>query len=319
MPMPRPQALVRVVVVVGALLAGAAMLQAAREQAFPMPEVADASLYLTSGAVARGLTVSLNALAADVYWIRTLQYYGGARRRLAASAPVPEPPPLLAAPSSGYDQLYPLLDLTTSLDPRFTVAYRFGAVFLAEPYPSGLGRPDLAIELLEKGIREQPDKWEYMEDLGFVHYWYERNYREAAAWFARAARVPNAPDWLKPLAATTLAQGGDRQSSRIMWRAILESAEQEWLRRSAEHRLLQLRAMDELDGLQERVDAYSKRTGEPPADWRPLVDSRVLPGLPLDPTGAPYEIDAAGKVQLSTRSSLRPLPAEPANAAVPRS
>jgi tetratricopeptide (TPR) repeat protein len=319
MSMPRPLELVRVVVVVGALLAGAAMVQAAREQAFPMPEVADTSLYITSGTAARRLMVSLNALAADVYWIRTLQYYGGAKRRLAASAPIPEPPPLLAVPSSDYDQLYPLLDLTTSLDPRFTVAYRFGAVFLAEAYPSGLGRPDLAIKLLEKGIREQPDKWEYMQDLGFVHYWYERDYRQAAAWFARAGEVPDAPNWLKPLAATTLAQGGDRQSSRIMWSAILESAEEDWLRRSAEHRLLQLRAMDELDELQRRVDAYSQRTGERPADWRPLVESGALPGLPLDPTAAPYEIGPAGKVHLSTRSSLRPLPVEPANASVPPS
>jgi tetratricopeptide (TPR) repeat protein len=319
MSMPRPLELVRVIVVVGALLAGAAALQAAREQAFPMPEVADTSLYITSGTAARRLMVSLNALAADVYWIRTLQYYGGAKRRLAASAPIPEPPPLLAVPSSDYDQLYPLLDLTTSLDPRFTVAYRFGAVFLAEAYPSGLGRPDLAIKLLEKGIREQPDKWEYMQDLGFVHYWYERDYRQAAAWFARAGEVPDAPNWLKPLAATTLAQGGDRQSSRIMWSAILESAEEDWLRRSAEHRLLQLRAMDELDELQRRVDAYSQRTGERPADWRPLVESGALPGLPLDPTAAPYEIGPAGKVHLSTRSSLRPLPVEPANASVPPS
>ena len=168
---------------------------------------------VTSGPALRRLTVSLNALAADVYWIRTLQYYGGAKRRLAALAGVPEPPPLLAA-SSDYDQLYPLLDITTSLDPRFTVAYRFGAVFLAEAYPSGQGRPDLAVRLLEKGIREQPDKWEYMEDAGFVHYWYEHNFPEAARWFERASEAPGAPVWLKPLAATTMAQGGDRESSR---------------------------------------------------------------------------------------------------------
>src|SRR5439155_7737384 len=98
-------------------------------------------------------------------------------RRLEAAAAGagarPEPPPMLAVPtSSDYSLLYPVLDITTSLDPRFTIAYRFGAVFLAEAYPRGPGRPDLAVALLEKGIREQPDKWEYMEDIGFVHYWY---------------------------------------------------------------------------------------------------------------------------------------------------
>ena len=53
-------------------------------------------------------------------------------------------------------------------------------MFLAEPYPGGPGRPDLAIALLEKGLRERPDKWEYMQDIGFVHYWYDHDYRAAA-------------------------------------------------------------------------------------------------------------------------------------------
>ena len=45
---------------------------------------------------------------------------------------------MLAAPtSSDYALLYPLLDITTTLDPRFNIAYRFGAIFLAEPYPGG--------------------------------------------------------------------------------------------------------------------------------------------------------------------------------------
>ena len=38
-------------------------------------------------------------------------------------------------------------------------------------------RPDLAIALLEKGLRERPDKWEYMQDIGFVHYWYLHDYQ----------------------------------------------------------------------------------------------------------------------------------------------
>jgi hypothetical protein len=268
---------------------------------------------LTSGPALRRLTVSLNALAADVYWIRTLQYYGGAKHKLAALAGVPEPPPLLAA-SSDYDQLYPLLDVTTSLDPRFAVAYRFGAVFLAEAYPAGQGRPDLAVRLLEKGMREQPDKWEYMEDAGFVHYWYEHNFSEAARWFQRASEAPGAPVWLKPLAATTLVQGGDRESSRVMWASILQSAEQDWLRRNAEHRLQQLRALDDLDVLQRAVDAYVTQYSATAVDWPTLIRARVLRGVPVDPTGAPYELTPDARVLLSPQSPLLPLPNEPVKA-----
>ena len=151
---------------------------------------------------------------------------------------------------NAYELLYPMLDLTTTLDPLFNVAYRFGAIFLAEPFPGGAGRPDLAIALLEKGLQAKPDKWEYMQDAGFVNYWWRQDYKAAAGWFDRASKVPGAPWWLQSLAASTLAEGGDRQSSRLMWKAIRESAEIDWLRNDAERRLTQFDALDQMDQLQ---------------------------------------------------------------------
>ena len=122
-----------VIALAGALLAGAIQVQAARERAYPTPEVDQDEVYLTSGGVIRRLSSAYNALAADVYWIRAIQYYGGAKRRLTAQPLAPEPPPILAAvESKEYSQLYSLLDITTTLDSQFDIAYRFGAVFLAE-------------------------------------------------------------------------------------------------------------------------------------------------------------------------------------------
>jgi hypothetical protein len=306
-----PWPIVGIVAVVAFLFVVAAQLQAARERSFPLPAVEDDSLYIDSGFALKRVTVSLNTLAADVYWIRAIQHYGSTKRRLAAQSTEPS---AANANSSDYHNLYKLLDLTTSLDPRFDIAYRFGAVFLAEGYPNGPGRPDLAVRLLEKGLRERPDKWQYMQDIGFVHYWYERDFRAAADWFHRASEVSGAPLWLKPLAAATLAQGGDRRSSRIMWLSILQSAEVDWLRGQAEHRLIQLRALDEIDALQDAVDRYSERSRETPRDWMTLVRARALGGIPADPTGTPYELTADGRVRLSQSSKLFPLPAEPAHA-----
>jgi hypothetical protein len=219
---------------------------------------------------------------------------------------------MIAAVDSGeYRELYPMLDVTTSLDPRFNVAYRFGAVFLAEPYPGGPGRPDLAIKLLEKGLRARPDKWEYMEDIGFVHYWYRQDYRAAAEWFEKGSRVAGAPWWLKSLAATTLIQGGDRRSSRTMWQAIRQSAELEWLRKDAERHLVQLDALDQIDQLQAAVDRFAAQSGTTPDSWMPVAQALRWRGVPVDPAGAPYEIRPDGRVTLSQRSPLWPLPTEP--------
>jgi tetratricopeptide (TPR) repeat protein len=294
-----------------ALLAVAVQLQAVRQRRYPPPAFDEDAVYLQSGSAIRRLAGAYQALGADAYWVRTLQYYGGIKRRLAAQPAGPEPPPALAAPTSDYAYLYPLLDITTSLDSRFNIAYRFGAVFLAEPYPGGPGRPDLAIALLEKGLKERPDKWEYMEDIGFVHYWYRHDYQAAANWFHKASEIASAPWWLASLAATTLAQGGDRQSSRLMWQTIRQTADNDWLRRDADRRLAQLRALDDIDRLQQQVNAFAARTGAPPSSWITLVRSGALPGVPADPSLTQYELSPDGRVRLSQSSPLWPLPDEP--------
>ena len=293
------------------LLGGAAAVQAAREQRFPPPPPSEDSLYVTSGTALRRLTVGYSALAADLYWIRAIQYYGGVTLRLQKEAP----PPSQAggAPREAYPLLYPLLDLTTSLDPRFNIAYRFGSIFLAEPYPGGAGRPDLAITLLEKGLAARPDKWEYMQDIGFVHYWWKHDYKAAAGWFDRASKIEGAPWFLQSLAATTLAEGGDRTSSRMMWEAIRASADIDWLKNDAERRLMQLDAADFIDAVQADVNR-ARANGVPFATWQDLVRARAVRGLPVDPTRTPLELGADGTVRLSPKSSLFPLPEEPKRA-----
>jgi hypothetical protein len=296
-------------------LAAAVQVQAVRERTYPPLDLNVEAVYVTSGSAVRRLVGAYDALAADVYWIRAIQYYGGAKRRLAARPALPEPPPMLAAvESTDYDQLFTFLDITTTLDPLFEIAYRFGAVFLAEAYPAGAGRADLAVKLLEKGLVDQPDKWEYMHDIGFVHYWYDHDYRQASAWFAKASQVPDAPIWLKGLAATTLAQGGDRQSSRTMWEAIRQSSEVDWMRATAERLLIQLNVLDRMDEMQSKLDELARATGTPVSDWQAVVRTGVFPGVPIDPTGTPYELSSDGKVRLSQSSGLFPLPVEPGRA-----
>ena len=175
----------RTAVVVVLLLGSAVGLQAIRERSQP-PAVSANLLYLRSPEAVKRLALSYDGLMADVYWIRAVQHYGGTK--------------LSADPRKKYDLLYPLLDLTTSLDPYFNVAYQFGALFLAEQFPSGPGRPDQAIALLQRGI-ERTGRWEYMHDIGFVYYWWLKDYPKAAEWFERAAAVPgsrNGAVWTRP-------------------------------------------------------------------------------------------------------------------------
>jgi tetratricopeptide (TPR) repeat protein len=300
-----PVRLTAAVLTIGLLMTAAIELQRVRDRLYPVATIEDSALYLTSSATARRVALEYDSVLADLYWIRAIQYFGGTRRMVEAGETITDPN------RRQYDALFPLLDLTTSLDPRFNLAYRFGAIFLSEPPPRGPGRPDLAIRLLEKGLAERPDRWEYLQDIGFVHYWWRQDYKTAAEWFRRASEVPGAPWWLKSLAATTLAEGGDRPMSKAMWEAIRESAEIEWLRHDAERHLAQLRALDEIDALQPVVDRVAAQAAQRRLEWPDVVRAAGWPGVPADPSGTPYDIDERGRVQVSRSSPLWPISLEP--------
>lgn len=289
----RRTALIAPLVAVAGIAAAASVLHA-RDTSRPLATSSERLLYLRSGRVADRAFLSFDALASDVYWIRTIQHYGRDRKSTRAEG--------------RFELLQPLLDLTTTLDPRFNVAYRFGAIFLSLDPPDGPGRPDQAIALLEKGLAANPAKWQYAQDIGFVHYWYTGNYAEAANWFERATGTPGAPDWLRPLAAVTRAQGGDRAGARRLLSDLL-NADQAYVRNAAERALAQLQALDAIDDLQKLVDRFHQALGRYPSGWSDMIRVRDLPGVPTDPTGAAFHYDpATHKVALAPESSLFPLP-----------
>lgn len=273
--------------------AAAAVLQAA-DAAYPLPPVTERLLYLRSGGAADRLMLSFDALAADVYWIRSIQSYGRDLKDRSRS--------------DRFALVEPLLDLTTTLDPHFLIAYRFGAVFLAMEPPNGPGRADRSIALLEKGLRAEPERWQFAYDIGFVHYFHTGDFASAAREFARAAAMPGAPSWLGPLAAMTEAQGGNRQGARQMLARLGESPDA-YIRRAAARGLEQLSALDAIDQLQSLVDQFARAQGRAPTGWRELIQAGVLRGQPVDARGAPFVYDAgSGRVGLSPDSPLMPLP-----------
>jgi hypothetical protein len=282
-------------------LGSAVALQVARERQYPQIASPVDELYFRSGDSVGRLALSFKSVLADIYWIRAIQYFAATR--------------LQHRPIVGEDLLYPLLDVTTTLDPSFNIAYRFGAIFLAEAHASGRGQPHLAVKLLDKGFAQNPGKWQYLYDKAFIYYWSYRDHKTAAHWFAEAGKVPDSAEWLPGLAAYMLAQGGDRRSSRFLFQQILATAEHEYMRHTAQWRLEQLDLLDGIDQLNAVLDRYARETGTRATSWQALISRGMLARVPVDLDGKAFLIDpATGHAVLDPRSKYNPLPTEPSAA-----
>jgi hypothetical protein len=281
-------------VLLAVLLAGAVGSQVVLD-ARPAPSVAERSVtWVRSPEIVRRLALGFDALLADIYWIRTVQYYGDTKLSTAAK--------------KEFELLYPLLDMTTTLDPQFNVAYRFGAILLSEAYPNGPGDPDAAIALLRKGIQATPGRWQYYHDAGFVEYWWRHDGRAASEWILEASKQPGAPGWLPPVAASMLADSGAQESARALWTELANATDQGWLRAAATRALLQLDAEVAIEQLQPVVNQYYDIRGSFPSDWPDMVNAGLIRGIPLDPAGTPFALDSvSGAVDVSRDSPLFPL------------
>ena len=163
------------------------------------------------------MSAGYSGLVADIYWTRVVQYFG---RRVGVA-------------EARFELLPALLDATTTLDPKLLPAYEFGSVFLAQDPPHGAGRPDLAVALMERGIRENPTQWRLYYDLGFVHSINRHDDAAAARAFQRGSEVPGAHPWLKLLAARMAERGGDGETARFLWAKAYEEATDPLIRANA--------------------------------------------------------------------------------------
>ena len=240
-------------------------------------------LFIPSARAVKRMSLGYSGLLADLYWMRAVQYFGNHH----------------LARAQEYDLLDPLLDITVSLDPKLEPAYRFGSVFLAQKPPHGAGRPDAAVRLVERGIKEFPDNWHFYFNLGFIHYMDRRDYIAAAEAFERGSRVPNAHPFLKVMAARMRSQGGDRETARLLWQNLYDSYPDQTMRSNAREHLDALRYDELIEQIQDRVQSAAAKLGHQPSSWQEVVQTGFLRGIPLDPRGRPLILMPDGRVQYS--------------------
>jgi tetratricopeptide (TPR) repeat protein len=245
-------------------------------------------VLLSSGKLLKLMSLEYAPLMADFYWTRVVQFYGNKHVRGNANM----------------ELLWPLLDITTTLDPNLLVTYRFGAMFLSQPAPTGAGRPDLAVQLIQRGIKENPDYWRLYEDLGFVYYFDMKDYAKASEAFQEGSKNPNAQLWMKVLAAKVAEEGESYATSVFLWKDILATSTDPTIRKNAETHLQLLKVKEDCRQIDLLADEFEKQFGRRPKRINEIVQSKMLQGMPVDPLGYAYVFDENGKAALNLDSPL---------------
>ncbi|MCI0372212.1 MAG: tetratricopeptide repeat protein [candidate division NC10 bacterium] len=175
--------------------------------------------WLPPAGAVRPLFLGYHALAADLFWFRTVQYFGEHIQT-----------------DRRYPHLYRLVDLTTSLDPHFLDAYQLGGLFLT------LGRayPEATL-IYQKGIEHNPERWELPYDLGRMYFLDLGDIPAALEWFERANNLPDRAHYVPRLVARLRARAGLIEAALEMWERMLETTDNEWVRETARKEIEKLR------------------------------------------------------------------------------
>jgi len=239
-------------------------------------------LYIPSPKVVKRLSLGYDGLLADVYWTRAVQYFGN-KHHLG---------------SRDYQLLAPLLEITTALDPHLIVAYEFGANFLAPPPPNGAALAQRAVQLVEYGIRNNPDEWRLYYNLGFIYYMELKDYAKAADAFARGSKAPNAHPALTIMAAEMAQHAGELEMARMMWTTAYQSTRDRNVRANAITHLRALRVDQDVTVLEKLITDYHQKTGHLPSSFGDLKAAGMLRAVPVDPFGDPYKLAPGGRVEV---------------------
>lgn len=245
-------------------------------------------VLLSSPKLVKAVSLEYAPLMADFYWTRVVQFYGNKHVRGDANL----------------EELWPLLDITTTLDPNLIVAYQFGEIFLSQRAPAGAGRPDLAVQLIQRGIKANPDYWRLYEDLGFVYYMDLKDYKKAAEAFREGSKNPNALIWMKAMAAKIEEEGESYETSMALWNDVYTTTKDPQIKENAKAHLQLLKAHEDCRQLDLLADEYEKRFGHRPKRIGELVQAGMLSGMPVDPLGYTYVFDDDGKAVLNINSPL---------------
>jgi hypothetical protein len=236
--------------------------------------------FVPSARSLRWVSLGHPTLAANLNWLRTVQYVGERRGDVR-----------------GRDKLRPLLELVTDLDPGHGYAYQVGANML-----SSAGLIDDANAILEKGTRNVPDRYVLPFHRGVNAFLYAEDHRLAGRWFEIAARTKGAPDHLRDYVLSQYVKGNAAEAAISFLKQLEAEAQDDDSRRSIRSQILRAELERDALALEAAARRYRALVGVAPITVEQLAYAGLVPRAPRDPFGGVYYLDAEGRI----RSTVEP-------------
>lgn len=227
-------------------------------------------MYLPQGEYLKAAVLGYEHFIADFLWIQTIQAMG--ERKVSEQAG---------------QWIAHALDVITTLDPHFVRVYEAGGIALA----TIVTMPQESNQLLEKGIRHNPDVWELPFLLGFNYYFEEHDDLRAAEYIAQASRLPKAPAYLAPFAAKLFVSARNPEDALVFLSQVYTQTTDENLRQILERRLKEIVVERDLQLLEDAIGRYRGRHKQAPGRLEDLIGPDLLRALPREPFGGRYLYD----------------------------
>ncbi len=221
-------------------------------------------------------------LAADVNWLRAVQYIGEVRGN-----------------ERGWDKLFPLVDAVTDLDPKHGYAYQVAGAIL-----SSVGRIDESNRILEKGTRAVPDRYILPYHRAFNAFYYQDDWKEAGRWAEVAARTPGAPPHVRQNVLAYYVKGKRADAAVAFLEQALTEAKDPDTQKALESQLQQARLELDASKVEDAMSDWRARYLAGPLALGQLVSEGLLPSIPRDPFGGELYLDEEGRVR-STANPYR--------------
>lgn len=226
--------------IAAALLAGAFQMAGYAYRTIPRPHPLEELSYYPSGIHVRPAALGHPETAADLAWLRAVQYYGEHRQG-----------------DMRFTRMNHVFDILTTLSPRFLSAYIFGAFSMAQE-GRDFGRAE---DLMLKGLAANPTSGRLAFELGFLYFVRPggRDLRKAAEYFEQAGRQPDAPSQAGRFAAFSRQHSGDLRMAYELWADVERSSKNPYMVDMARREMAKIRAAIESG----RSELAVKRLGTP--------------------------------------------------------